>query len=243
MALTLNPMFLNGKMDKQAPNPLDLRILGMYPEPTPVLYNLHLQSIISRADREEIKMQRDRWNGEECWVISFRTRTKSLWEMWVVPSRGYSVVRSVVKADQKRVATVASVESDVQKIKGTEFWFPRTVTYKRQANGEINLEEVVTIKQASFNQALDENVFKLAGMNIAKGTVIAGRLPNGQAQAWSWDGSQVINYIRPSIPVAEATSSFFTNLVNYCAAGFTLLALVSGWFYFRTARQANQRTY
>ncbi len=213
----------------------DPRLLGLSPVSSWSLWSHHLQAVLMRPDRTPPQLRAVRWHGIRCWAISFRSFAGVKFDVWVVPSQGYSVVRSFSESQQGGKPYRQIVETEVAPVGNTGLWFPRQCTYTCTAGDKLIDSELLRVTDITLNQALPPKVFKLAGMDIAPGTVIAGETPNGKPQALDWTGTKMVPHVNPAIPFRPLEHSKRGWVIGMAVA-CVLVASVSLTLYWRRSR-------
>lgn len=178
----------------------DPRMLGLVASESTALRIYHFETTLNCENREKPKLRRDRWKEADCWVISFHknTRNRVYCELWIVPSHGYNVARNILESHVGGKPYRRIVETEAAPVGSTGLWFPRTFAYEAVSDGKLIKKEELRVTNVSLNEAIDDKVFTLAGMDIASDTPIAGKLPDGRPHVWTWTGTSVVDHVNPT---------------------------------------------
>lgn len=234
VAMTLAP--ISDESKKQLDQIIDPRMLGLVALPSGMLRHHHFETVLNSTNRDKPKLRRDRWKGLDCWVISFHNQRGTYFEYWVVPSHGYNVTRNIVKSrPASKVTRITTVETEAAPVGSSGLWFPRTCTCETVRNGKLIEKEVLRITKISLNEPIDNKVFTLAGMDIAPGTTIAGKQPNGQPHAWTWTGTSIVDHVNPTFLPEQPPPSRRGWLIA-TAVACAIVAMAALVFYFRRGR-------
>jgi len=202
---------------------LDLRMLGLVPVHVNSLTGFHLESYLTRTDRDKPTVKRDVWKGQECWLIQYVDVWKSNIHIWICPQKGNSVVR-MISEDKGRdgVLWLSSIESTVESVGRSGLWFPSLCVFERIRDGKPDAREVLEITDLSLNEPIPPEVFSLAGMDIKDGTTISGVPELG---SWHWkDGQIQRNTAAPRFPGAISSESTWRKWVAWIGVGAALLS-------------------
>lgn len=167
----------------------DPTILMLYPLWYRVSESVHKESFIGSPRRTKFALQRTQWDGQEAWQVSFMQNDCRI-TYWVVPSRGYSIVRMASYAPTPQTVIEHSVQSTNAHVRDG-IWFPTTVRYVELVDGKLTEQEDLEIETISINEPIDSAIFTPSGMNIPPGTV-ASRFPRTSDDKLMWDGKQVV---------------------------------------------------
>ncbi len=110
------------------------------------------------------------------------------------------------------------------------------MVWRRSLDGEVGIEEVLTVVRAEFNRPIDQDVFTIKKMDIPPGTSVI-EVPRHATSSRMWDGQELVPVRGIPDPVTERQdptrrSRFFIVLSLNCAV-IAFLVLV---FYFRRRR-------
>jgi hypothetical protein len=122
---------------------------------------------------------------------------------------------------------VTSIECRPKAHNNGAVWFPESVSFRRQRNGELMEEEIVTIRSAAFNQPVDPTLFTVEGLGMPPGHMIDD-LSNGSAG--TWDGEKVVPLRAPPPSPADLKPRIhktwlLLSLVSAAAAALALWVL------------------
>jgi hypothetical protein len=222
---------------------IDPRLLGMYPDSSPNLYDKHLESFLGRQDREDVSVEKADWQGRECWLLKYRILQGVGIDarVWVVPEWGPSVVRMEAEWKVPHGHFMDSIECQYRQYEPSMIWYPESCTYRRTKDGEPVEEETVKVLSVSLNEPLDPIAFKLAGMDIPPGTVVTG-YPGTEVGTYAWDGKEVVRVdaepeLTPFSDEELAEGAWRRRIL--LLANSVVLALIAGfclWMYLRKRR-------
>ncbi|WP_088259612.1 hypothetical protein [Fimbriiglobus ruber] len=230
-SITLEP--LTDEIRKQRLSEIfDPRMLGIVAAESTVLKNYHFETEVNSSNREKPNLRRDRWKGEDCWVTSFHLNTVSrvFCELWVVPSRGYTVARNIMESHPGGKTYRVAVETEATPVGNSGLWFPHTCVCETTNDGKLIRKEELRVTSISLNEPIEDKVFTLAGMDIASDTPIASKLPSGESHVLTWTGASAIEHVNPVFipkPTSQASSPSNRNRLLLAAAACAFLATVA----------------
>ena len=167
---------------------VDPRLVGMIPEGIAnAMAYYQLDSFVGGVKRKGIAYRSVSLSGEECVRVDFEYgKIDAKASVWISPKRGFSVVRSEIKA-----GFVDSIDVDPRRDEGTGLWFPATTHYKRvEASGAVTYEESLSIRVVSLNKGIAKDIFTPTTMQIPAGTHVTD-LSRGPENL-IWNGKEIV---------------------------------------------------
>lgn len=219
------------------------RLLGMVLESVPNLATsrAHLESVIGRPDRENLRIQRPILKGEECWKITYKLNN-AIFRVWISPHQGPSIVRIEGVSDITGQHVADSFESDLRKYRPSGIWYPQSSVYERRVNGESVEKEVTEVQVLSLNEPVDSVNFKLAGMNIPVDRRVhifdKRKTPAGMKY---WNGKELVK--KKTLPNTPLKSRRYKPssrrwLLTVNAGLFALIGVLLLWRWWRNRKAA-----
>lgn len=214
------------------------RILGMVLETLPNLATsrAHLESVIGRPDRENVRIQSSRFQGQECRQITYMLNNWIV-RVWISPHQGPSILRIESETDFPGKHIADSLDSDLHKFNPSGLWYPKSAVYERRINGESVTKEVTEVQVISLNEPVAPETFTLAGMNISVDTPVAISGKSGESGVMkNWNGKELVTKYLPSPKVSAPDPKIRTFrsktqrwLLIANAVFFALLAIFLFW--------------
>lgn len=224
---------------RKSADPLDIfdpRLIGMLPCDTTILHGMNLGDFLGRKDIVDSTVTTEMRDGQRIFRVDNSYRNGRKTRMWFAPQQGDSLVRAESEfVHPKDGKVIDSIECDMKQWNAGGVWFPGKVLYKRSLNGDVGIEELLTVKKAEFNIPVDESVFTLAGMDIPPGTSVV-ETPQ-QSVSRIWDGGKLIPDTTqpPSLAKPEASNSHATRMLLFSFSLALIAALLFAIYWRRRA--------
>lgn len=178
---------------------IDPRMPGMVPYAFADLRHFHLQSVLLYPDRTDPVVERLRWRGRPCYVVSFTTNEagKPSYKAWVVPEFDFGVVRmeKTHDADGKRISSWS--ESEFRRWGRAELWYPAKLVSEADVDGKPYVRESTVVSDLTLNEPLPANTFRLAGLGFPDGTAVAD-YRSGRLNLVTIEGTELAPYVEKS---------------------------------------------
>lgn len=170
----------------------DLRNLGLTPDSFANSGFDLMERFIRAPHRENLSVSPAVEQGEECQRIQFTLRGTFV-QVWVAPSKGYSILRHRGEFDFEDTHYVDDIQLNVKEHNESGIWFPVSSHYRRTENGRRTREERLKVTIVSLNGPLDPKLFTLAGLDIPVGERVSKQGASPLDYHLVWDGDRVIS--------------------------------------------------
>lgn len=213
---------------------LDPRVVGMYVVSALQLHAMRA-SKLSIAPNPDTKFQiaEDDVEGVYCWRVDIEWQNSGTQETyWISPDMGYNVVRGTARYGLKDGRKfVDSIDCKLREYGKDKIWYPETVSFRREVNGEPVMRDEIITKDASFNEPLDVKAeFSIAGFDLPPDSGVYEQ-PANPTGAVRWDGEKLAPYHlgdrRKNLSAAVAHSNRWRQVIGLSAGalGAALFAL------------------
>jgi len=208
----------------------DIRKAGMSPKPFSILYSqtpkdfvgswagLRLQPTITEKHDERGKVT----------TIAFRTQPGLAYEMDIGMDCGPNLLRGVIVQGTTKYSLSCEISEFPSARPAGKRWFPKSIIYLAEDNGNAWEKNEVTISEASFDQEIPNKTFDWDGLGTPPGTLIIQRSPNERSfKIYDGKGLQPFKPARADLgnhkPVYASRSAF---LFWRIGIGCALIAIV-----------------
>ncbi|HZL38042.1 MAG TPA: hypothetical protein VFC78_22190 [Tepidisphaeraceae bacterium] len=143
-----------------------------------------LESLIGARGRRNFHFHHALWNGLDAIIVDFeKVKPANFYEYEVVPSRGYNIVQWRARwglSDAHKGDELLTCEP--KRMTGS-IWFPEKLHLVSTRDGELYLDENVTITPVSINQPLNHDIFTLKGAGLPPNQIVVQGSLYGQNRA------------------------------------------------------------
>jgi hypothetical protein len=205
-------------------------VFGLVPTPSLVLFHHRIDSILGEMNRTKPALERARWKEHDCYIIRYTNLMKSKPKVaiWVVPSMDHSVVRIEVESSSDGDHSKTWIESDLKRYGKAGIWYPTSCTYANYKNGNLHQRELIEISEATLNEPIAPDTFRMIGMDIPPGTPVSGSaLP---PRRHLWDGRAIVRQAMPAVPESPPPQSS-ANRSLLLVAGLVLMFVATTFVY------------
>jgi hypothetical protein len=145
---------------------IDPRNIMFAPISFSLLTHYRLESLVNSAGRSNVTLRPSIWRGLPSTIVQFDVPTTgNRYEYEAIPSLGYSIVRwrmrgTLQSKGKPGIVFDDKLEAELAQVSDST-WFPAKVQLEQVFNGKVDLSETLTIRTASVNQPIAEDVFSL----------------------------------------------------------------------------------
>lgn len=219
---------------------VNIRVLGLAAAATLNTTRYTLDLLFGEESRSpgSATVDLDELQGEKLVRVSFERPNGAAVQYWCSPDHGYGIVRyEIARGDR-----TSSVDCELIELPAVaNLWYPHVYKYERTVAGKLTHSEDATIRVTSLNEAIDDNLFSLKGIEeLEAGTAVVtispDERPRGQLE---WTGSEIAPRGAPDVVMAvdyDRRRSHRVLLWGNLALLFTCLAV---WLFRKLRNPAN----
>ncbi len=163
----------------------DPRRLGLVAWSFPTISQLGFETHFLRPDRDQFQIEASIHEEEPIWKVRYRiprTGRPATGEYWLAPKKGGMPVYIEVSGGEGKESTKQSVEVKLRRYGSKGTWFPEQVVFRYFQGGKVVDEEVDLVKEAVFDEAVSERIFRVEGLGLPKGRVVS---VDGELMIWT----------------------------------------------------------
>jgi hypothetical protein len=213
---------------------IDPRLMGLAICRSCDLPLAHFEKWVHPSNRQPPSIRKTSLAGKELLLVEYTFLQGARVRMWIAPDLGPSIVRMESEYVKGGKPHLHSLVCDFADSPVDSYWYPKTCTYQFMIEGKIETKEIANIEITSLNKPLPPEVFTLAGMGIAKDTVITG-LPRVDKTDGlpTWNGEAVLTPKMPAVPLAPLATppAWRRPLLLAGSLALALMAAVLVWHF------------
>ncbi|MDR3109557.1 MAG: hypothetical protein LBU65_07720 [Planctomycetaceae bacterium] len=212
----------------------DFRILGF--STSGFLFKVPIDDIVGSPAKKNIGMEDVVLNGLNCKKISTEyIKTGASVCYWIVPEKGYSIVRIEGKTKE---GAVEWTELDVEKDAASGLWFPMASRMEQWNNDKLVWSEKLKIDVISLNQKIDLAYFTPQTMNVRVGAAVI-MPPISNEKFLFWNGENIVDENGTVYPYIFKGEDGRQKRLIVCSVLSAVIGLILLRQYFREKKRTN----
>jgi hypothetical protein len=170
---------------------VDPRLIGLAPDASTELTKYHDEFVLLRKDRQPPELGEDVVSGLPAYRLTYRRMDHYVYKYWVVPERGFSVVK--LEETRPDGSLESRLECEIELHQKSGEWFPKSAKFERlpSPRGGTRYGEELAVTVVQLNEPVADEVFTLKGMDIPKGQHVSSE-GNDTVGGLIWNGKEVV---------------------------------------------------